>query len=438
MAADIDEAFDFTDTQVSSHNPIDGARQLVIGLDFGTSMTKVVVGDHSIVGGKMYAIPFKDNSYLQPTSLFLKEGIFNLYEGDRIPDLKYTLMTKSSKVIESAVTAYIALILRYVRYYFLKKYENIYKRNELIWAINIGVPSTSFDNQALSNSFHLVALAGWYASVQEGHIDIQKIETALKTSCRDLENKKRGSYHYLEDSRLHLDLVHVVPEVIAEVIGYAKSPLRNEGMHLLVDIGATTTDVATLIVGKKDGEDIYPLLQADVQRLGVFELHKSRIEQISKQNSHENKKRFSEFKDGIDELSRIPDLKQYREICSHVNDKYFIGKFIKQVGTVLAITKEKRNPLAEAWKNGLPVFVCGGGSRLELYKEAIVEHYKNWRKGKTNIAPCHLVELPKPTNLEADDLPESEFHRLAVAYGLSFPPDDKFFSPNQIPDINPS
>jgi len=445
MVTDIDEAFDFTDIQVSSYNPTDGPRDLVIGLDFGTSMTKVVIGDHGTREGKMYAIPFKNNSYLQPTSLFLKEGIFNLYEGERTSELKYTLMTDPDKVIGS-VTAYIALILRYVRYYFLKKYENIYKRSELIWAINIGVPSTSFDNQALCDAFRLVALAGWYASVQEGHIDTQKIETALETSRRDLKNEKRGSY-YCEDGKLDINLVHVVPEVIAEVIGYTKSSLRNEGMHLLVDIGATTTDIATLNIckkdGKKDGKDIYPLFWVDVKYLGAFELHKSRIEQISKQIKPDNEERFSKFKNGIDELSPIPDLEQYRTICSHVNDKNFMGKFKSQVHTVVEETKKSRN--STGWETGLPVFVCGGGSRLKLYEEAIREEYDEWRKHKIvfvdtgkKVTPCRLVELPKPSNLEADELPTSEFHRLAVAYGLSFPFDEKtFIPPSQIEDINP-
>jgi hypothetical protein len=44
-----------------------------------------------------------------------------------------------------------------------------------------------------------------------------------------------------------------------EVAGYAHSPTRTKGLHLLVNVGATSMDTATFIIQSKDGENVFPL-----------------------------------------------------------------------------------------------------------------------------------------------------------------------------------
>lgn len=60
------------------------------------------------------------------------------------------------------------------------------------------------------------------------------------------------------------------PEFVAQVAVYARSPQRQDGLHLLVDCGAGTLDIATFNVGRQPGtnEDIYPILQSEVAPLG--------------------------------------------------------------------------------------------------------------------------------------------------------------------------
>jgi hypothetical protein len=49
------------------------------------------------------------------------------------------------------------------------------------------------------------------------------------------------------------------------------------------------------------------------------------------------------------------------------------------------------------------------------------------------------VELPKPDNIDAPKLGSAEYHRLAVAYGLSFSAMDlgKIVPPEAVTDILP-
>jgi hypothetical protein len=57
--------------------------------------------------------------------------------------------------------------------------------------------------------------------------------------------------------------------------------------------------------------------------------------------------------------------------------------------------------------------------------------------GNYNIGQFRIKSLPKPDNLLADGLRSEGFHRLAVAYGLSFFYDDigKTVPPSNIDDI---
>ena len=74
-----------------------------------------------------------------------------------------------------------------------------------------------------------------------------------------------------------LEQVDVVPEIAAEVVGYARSKHRREGLHVMVDVGASTIDICGFVLHAADGEDgdQYHLLTALVKRLGLHELHRA-------------------------------------------------------------------------------------------------------------------------------------------------------------------
>lgn len=75
--------------------------------------------------------------------------------------------------------------------------------------------------------------------------------------------------------------IEVVPEVAAQAVGYARSTLRDPGLHLLVDVGATTLDICGFILHQAEGRDRYELLTTTVERLGALELHRERLGALS-------------------------------------------------------------------------------------------------------------------------------------------------------------
>jgi hypothetical protein len=82
------------------------------------------------------------------------------------------------------------------------------------------------------------------------------------------------------------------------------------------------------------------------------------------------------------------------------------------------------------------LFVCGGGSKIAIYRNAVNDCSKNLQK---NLRLCGFLDksLPEPKGFEAPNLPPNSFHRMAVAYGLSFPSEEigKIIPQSEIPDI---
>ena len=78
------------------------------------------------------------------------------------------------------------------------------------------------------------------------------------------------------------------------------------------------------------------------------------------------------------------------------------------------------------WLDGrLQFILCGGGALHSVY-------------GKIKKNPKYeVIELEKPDNLQAKDLRFEDYHRLSVAYGLSFDDLGEFISSDDIPPMPP-
>lgn len=119
-----------------------GECELVIGLDFGTSASKVVIQGPELPGSQAYAVEFGEFShpsfpYLLPTRLWLhSNGLCSLKAQDKatfINDIKLELFSENGSFnsnngpqkqglsAEVTAVAYLALLLRYVRKWFLEK-----------------------------------------------------------------------------------------------------------------------------------------------------------------------------------------------------------------------------------------------------------------------------------------------------------------------------
>jgi hypothetical protein len=106
---------------------------------------------------------------------------------------------------------------------------------------------------------------------------------------------------------------------------------------------------------------------------------------------------------------------------------------IEIVVRVLRFTKQHRSPFAQAWLSGLPIFLGGGGSSCPVYESSVDKACRS-----IPVAFKHSpFPLPEGLARNALDLPNDEFHRLFVAFGLTYDPEiiGKVYRKSETPDM---
>jgi hypothetical protein len=416
------------DSKSENRPPLD----VYIGLDFGTSSSKIVIQTPTLAGGRAVPIPFGDvghssSEYLLPTILFHHvDGRFGLSDADGaqvIENLKVRLMEPSPplEVVNHAV-AYLALAIRAARQWFIQTQRKEIGVRNLRWHLNVGIPSPGYGDQQMSEGFRTAAELAWVVSTGKGPVTEKLIEQAWQSPEPEIE-------------------VELVPEVAAEVVGYARSTKRRPGLHMMVDVGATTLDVCGFILHEVEGDDRYSLLTASVARLGVYELYRSRVAAVC-----ENEGRIrAEAERGHDPLQPVPiGLDQYIEsdrVPDYLRkaDDEFHRQCVTPVSEAIMAIRKRRDPNALAFREGLPVFLCGGGARLDFYREIVDEASRRFCNATFDTQPFVVMPVERPDVLIDDQVDSDLYGRLAVAYGLSFDSFDigEIQPPFEIGDIQP-
>ena len=415
-----------------------GDVELVIGVDFGTSCTKVVIQD--VATRTAYAVPFAADAasagaYLLPTIISLDErDVFNLdRRGTEFRGLKQNMMNiatedpsnrdEKRKALMPHTIAYMALMFREVRAWFMEAHEEDYQGRKILWRVNVGLPASRFDQPHMPIFYRGTVRRAWYLSTIRDEISA---DWANKVWYMD-RLPSDGT-----DSLLTPDSIAAFPEVVAAVQGYAKSPERKEGLHLLVDVGAATMDVTCFRLHSLDDEDSYPIFFASVHRLGGFELyhHRAKVVQnfINSAIDHHARKM-----DGSTEPENMLKLKfGLNEEEQAAEDNEFGNDVGMAIWRVIAETKSRKDPRAPEWTSSLPTFLCGGAAEIDLYKNALqrISDNPGWRGSLSQ------KELALPRNVQAQGIAPVLRQRLMVAYGLSFNRFDfgDLIPPSGIPD----
>ena len=398
--------------------------QLVIGLDFGTSFSKVVIGEERV----RYAVSFKQAENSQ-SSLFVPSALCVLPDntcqldtdskkGTIHDNLKLPLINRDfSFDIRVRATAFIALLLKYSRSWLEQSHGSTYVDRKIEWLVNVGLPTDSFDDEELKSVYLSIIRDAWYLSELADEISMCLVEDFVRQGgVRSTSSQRLPTHLGLPEDRFH-----AFPEFLAHLAGYVGTPRRREGLHTTIDIGGGTLDFAVFnVVTHKNDSDTISIFARLVEPLGVRNLIKRRLSSTCSTTRNE----YSPFED-------LPSDKEFlaRFELSESQMKDVDGKFLKRVRTVitktLRHTKIERHPTAPQWHNpndesygeAIPSFYCGGG--------ALSEFYGNFLEGYSHPNPpfsLESLELPVPNNLDPQAMAPSEFARLAVAYGLAIDP----------------
>jgi hypothetical protein len=415
-----------------------GECELVIGLDFGTSASKVVIQAPDLPGRPSFAVDFgslsyQSRPYLLPTKLWMtpdKEFSLRSGEGTQpINDIKIELFSKDERFTtkygpthlslppQEIAAIYLALLLRHSRKWFLEtKRDYVREFKRFRWSLNLGVPSPCIEDNEENKVFQRVGKAAWMLSTLED--ELITLESAT-TELKHVDNPK-----YWENYEEYTCDFDIIPEIAAGAVGYALSNLRREGLHVMVDIGASTVDVCSFRLQAKEGSNSYALLIADVKQLGTVRLYNERVSAIKRAYEIHT----DALRDKHDPMAPIkedikPLLLTQEQLC--LADEEAKARFKEELNRmlwkVIWQTKSRRDPDAPVWRKGkgrLPILLIGGGSKLPFFS-SIVNDLDNWLKHNAHNNGAVLLDIPVPDSLTHTGKQKDDNLFLAVTWGLS-------------------
>ncbi|MBP9019572.1 MAG: hypothetical protein KBG04_07130 [Bacteroidales bacterium] len=450
--------------------PSDGEERVTVGLDFGTSFTKVCLrrelgGDdvpiYPIVlefdAYKKLATPLcpslvaiKDNKiyFGQQAAIRSSEGArcfehlkvcitcdFNDLSLDCVSSevCPYRDGTSSPSILTSI---YIAWVMKESR----RQAQKILKIKQGSFIYNVGVPIKHLDwrkSDLHYKKYRRIFSDAWRISegVSQG-MDYQLALDWLNEVSKEQIYNQENSY------------VQIAPESSAAIVSYVNSAKSQTGLYSIVDIGAWTTDVS-----------FFRLTDINMQEVGVPRLSFYAAEVLRKATNAIDEKIIH----ALMEYSGLNSIKKFlqNDLLSFIRSKREAGvlpgatvEFRTRNGTVSSIeipncivdysrfvitegvrrgftetfkeARKKEKP-PDIWRN-FTLFMTGGGSYEELFIEKICKKYEYFKpKVRSDILNFYTLEDNEDSKISK---------RLAVAAGLSYPlgmwPEQ--LHPTQVPD----
>jgi hypothetical protein len=370
--------------------------RVVIGLDFGTSSTKVVFRKIGEKEAWVAPSPVSHTDFAwfcTPTNVVTIDGVVNL--GDLIkPEkrngeapLKLQLLDCSDDFgsisdPEKKVIGYLGWILETAfdsvkAQYGVKEFQPI---------LNIGTPVAYFGSkenfQQQFKRYKGVARAALATTQMFGGPGIQnQMDESQYSASVDKAWQKRAK----------VDLIGVHPESISALVSLLRDPAIEGGVHCVVDIGAGTTEVSTSFLTRGH----LACYQDSTERRGIFDYPTGT---------------------NVSEKQPAQDLlyKWWRQF---------------EVNWELSRRKDASNPVThEAWRKSSIMFTGGGGFHPDVRpyfeKRIKADSPANDHFGKGNWSMSIQTYQPSEQALKPARSSQSEgraaFHLVAVAHGLSF------------------
>lgn len=250
-------------------------RQLVIGLDFGTSSSKVAfrwLGDKAAL---VFANPVEDGSphwFCTPTTLELRNGRAFFGRAAATPSgpcLKLDLLESDSGEgewgdPEIRAAAYLGWILEEVTQRACAEYSVAAFRPIL----NVGAPvaysSGHGESASVRERYRRVATAALASTSMMGGSPLRNDVSWEEARASVLSRTEQAGE--LSSS------VHVLPESIAAVVSYEKDLRSDAGVFSIVDIGAGTTEVAVGVLSRHLGKAHVQCYEDATSKNGAWKL----------------------------------------------------------------------------------------------------------------------------------------------------------------------
>jgi hypothetical protein len=355
----------------------------VIGMDFGTSSTKVVVHQPFMMGDPSKAIPVPPElrsgglQHLWQTALWFSsdDGSFSLFpkpgavalEGFKAGIIQgQGARSDAAGVPRSlAAAAYIGLLFGYVVGYFDETQPLGRTEVNHCAALHLGIPVASKDHPTVRPEFERIADAAWSIAQHADGATVELVERA---------------YDEASPARVSEGLhgIRVYGELEGVIAGYLATPDQRPGPHMVVDVGASTLDAATFRLYVTEGERRADVYATEVEILGAEALNWASAAGVAEDD--------------------------FRRACGHVAWKTFHD------------TRRSKDRGFDRTTGVEPVkfLFVGGGRHTDLHSKLFDNPPKDIYLGAPTTTPA-------PANATVSE-PGVDFARLLVAYGLSRDP----------------
>ena len=371
-----------------TENP-ENATDMIIGLDFGTSATKVVIRDLFAAMGT-FPVPLNGDrsgieGYLLPSRVFRSGSVYSLTEGQhRIGNLKLRLLeSESGSPVDefNDCCAFLALVIRRARAWLFTEHHDVYATHELNWRVNLGLAARSYEEEKTVSLFRRLAWTSANVAADRAaeQVTVEVVDRyrrqslqALSEDCGDAGN----------DAAFSMSEVDAVPEVSAQLHGFMESARWDwaaRPVMMMVDVGAGTVDCALFHVRiAENGKGLLTFYSSRVERNGVMNLHRDRVAWLRgllpAGDQHEEARNYlADIEKPTDRLRPIPGrVSEYlpgyglEVVGDDVNSTFQQTKYRLQVaGSIIDARRDKGLKVQEL--QGVPLLLCGGGSRMDFY-----------------------------------------------------------------------
>lgn len=424
---------------VSEEDEID----LVIGLDFGTAFTKVIVQEPD--SERAWAVPFttdSSNPYLLPSHVYLYNNLFGLQkEGETQANLKLVLLQKSPETSHYLnAAAYLALVIRHAMQWTLQNKSDEFAGMTPYWSVNIGIAAENLENQDLVERFRKLLWCGLLlAKDHVSDVTIDRVASTLQMIDK-AQASGEDAVELSDSVTVYQDQAGVYPEIAAQIFGYIRSDRwdRRLPKFMLVDIGGGTVDASIFnVTVTGDHEYQFNFFSSMVEPLGASLLHKARLNWLRGHLSpckaaSRIDATLMKLEQSYTSCELIPDrINDYLENAKFPKDtvdKAFYRKYSEKLWRdLICVVKQQIDPKSVQWRS-LPFLLCGGGRNVELYRKLV----KALNRSSSTEVKLHELVMEKPDNLSAPSLSTEDYQRLSVAYGLSFLNIGKILTPDTI------
>lgn len=395
---------------------LDEEIRINIGIDFGTSYTKVCwrnlnmeqsgVVDFSKgtgLGWRASMIPSavwlnrsgdiifdrlaereSPSGFKKVDSLKMRLAGLNLEEVRRSFNFaKLRSLKQERGDIETLASAHLCNTLIRSRQWLHNHHSEMFVKRKPVWSARVGIPVRIFDSPA-GIRFKRVLEKAWLASYA-GIESLKNLHDAREI-FRSLDSAEVDCFAY--------------PEIAAAVQSFVSAPNAREGFYLYCDIGGGTLDGAVFRLRKENGQKKVNFYAGNIQPFGVqavLDRHPGVSRQALADYKSPRKKPDAAVEDALEPEERAINL---------------------EVAPLTTTAKEKYR---DGWRSvaEVPVFLGGGGRDLAFFDEAVFGTYRAHKLDRAGIPKFTAKVVPRPEDFDLGDVPAEEFHRFAVAYGLS-------------------